>query len=131
VLGQNGQVALEEYISPNCVDKDGNQFTGYIQEILARIGFQIGSKFACGCIKNVSTQSNHTLTDDHLASLLELFPTGYEEGLEFYMSRRSVAQLRRSRTTFNPTGQPAPIPDEAFNHPILRAEAISNAESAW
>jgi hypothetical protein len=45
------------------------------------------------------------------------------------MNRRSLSQLRKSRTATNATGTPAPIPREVEGIPIIVTEALSSTEA--
>jgi hypothetical protein len=45
------------------------------------------------------------------------------------MNRRSLGQLQRSRTATNPTGAPAPFPQEAFGVPIVVTDQINSTET--
>ena len=128
VYGNNGQVALTELLEAQILGENGKMMSGYVQEIAARPGFQMLNIFAAGRIKNVTADASHTLTDAHLSKLLSLFPVGRKPDM-FLMSRRSQAQLQASRTSFNATGAPAPVPDSAFNLPIFATDAIKDTET--
>ena len=68
------------------------------------------------------------LTDILIANLLGKFPAGKVPDV-LLMTRRSLHQLQASRTATNPTGAPAPFPQEAFGVPIAVTDAISNIET--
>ncbi|MBQ5790395.1 MAG: hypothetical protein IIW01_08905 [Thermoguttaceae bacterium] len=98
----------------------------YAQKLGGWVGLQVTSKFAAGKIEGLSATSG--LTDDLLYQLLERFPASMKpQGL--FMSKRSWAQLRRSRTAYNPIGAPAPYVDEFEGVKIYVSDAISNAET--
>lgn len=131
VYGQNGNLALKPVREQTLFDANNNPYTGYIQEILARPGLQFTRKYAAARIKKITTDVGHTLTDALIAQLIALFPTGLPPDYLF-MTRRSLQQLQQSRTATNPTGAPAPIPNESFGIPILPTDSILNTEKlAW
>ena len=60
----------------------------------------------------VSDDANHTLTDTLMYKGLRMM---YDLGMEpthIFMRPSALEQLRNSRTTFNPIGLPAPLPNE-------------------
>lgn len=128
VLGQNGQVKMEDPWTESLVDDDGNKFTGYVQELLSRVGLQCGSRFSIACIKNLSTQADKGLDDDLMYDLIEAFK---EPPDMFFMTKRSRKQLRSSRTATNATGAPAPLPTEVEGIPIVRSDSLLDTEEPW
>jgi hypothetical protein len=126
VFGNNGQVQVTDPVIVPVTDDNGT-FDAYRQVLKARPGLQVGSKNACGRIKNLTADSGKGLTDARLAALYALFPVGFKPHM-FFMSRRSQEQLRASRTATNSTGAPAPIPTEAFGVPIEATDSILNTE---
>lgn len=91
------------------------------------LGLQIGGAYDIGRIANLTQDSGKGLTDLLMSQLLEKFPIGYAP-THFLMSRRSLGQLQRSRTTYSPTGQPAPLPTEYQGIPIIATDAIFDTE---
>lgn len=92
------------------------------------LGFQEGSVYDVARIVNLTADSGKGLTDLLISSLLALFPIGFGP-THLLMSRRSLKQLQQSRTTYSPTGTPAPFPSEAFGVPIIVTDAISDTEA--
>lgn len=127
VYGQNGALALKPVREQTLFDANNNPYTGYIQEILARPGLQFTRKYAAGRVKNITADSGKGCTDALISQLLALFPVGLPPDY-WFMSRRSLQQLQASRTAVNPTGAPAPIPNESFGIPILPTDSILNTE---
>ncbi len=128
VAGNNGNLQMEDVAKIPVTDGSGNKYTAYMQEILCRIGLQVGSKYACGRIKNLTADSGKGLTDAKISELLALFPVGQKP--EFLLcSRRSLKQLQQSRTATNVTGAPAPIPTESFGIPIHPTDSILDTEA--
>lgn len=102
----------------------------YFQNLGAWVGLQVTSKNAAAKITNLSaTAQKNGLDDDLLYELIGKFPAG-QGPTAFFMSRRSLMQLRKSRTATNATGAPAPIPTEVEGIPIYVTDAIKNDETA-
>lgn len=102
-------------------------FPTYYTPSCAWLGFQQGSVHDVKRIVNLTADSGKGLTDLLMSSLLALFPVGFGP-THFLMSRRSRMQLQKSRTTYSPTGQPAPLPTEYEGIPIVVTDSISDTE---
>jgi hypothetical protein len=118
---------MSEVSEQRILDANNNPLTAYVQELLARPGLQVGNVRNVARIKKLTTDSGKGLTDALLSQLLSLFQVGIEPDC-FFMTRRSLDQLRKSRTATNPTGAPAPIPTEAFGIPIYKTDGLLNTE---
>lgn len=127
VWGEGGNLALSPLAEARITDGNGNPFTAYVQELLARPGLQVGNKFAIGRVKNLTTDADKGLTDTLVADLIAKFPAGHMPDAMF-CSRRSLAQLRSKRTATNATGTEAPFPTEVFGIPIYPTDSISDVE---
>lgn len=102
----------------------------YAQQLAGWVGLQVTSRNAAAMITNLSDLGSGAvgLDDDLIYKLLGKFPAG--EGPDaIFMSRRSLEQLRRSRTATNVTGAPAPIPTEVEGVRIITSDAILNNET--
>lgn len=128
VMGNDGSLNVSDPREESIVDGSGNRFTAYIQEMLSWVGLQAKSKFAIGRIKNLTTQASKTLTDDMLGELYSRFPVGKKPDA-FFLSRRSLEQLRRSRTATSATGTTAPTPTEWENVPLIPTDSIMDTEA--
>ncbi len=128
VWGENGALDVPEVRIESIADDDGKRFSAYVWELLAYPGLQVGNKYAIGRIKDLTADSNKTLDDDKIARLLEKFPAGIVPDVLF-MTRRSLAQLRNSRTATNPTGAPAPYPSNWEGIPIAVTDSLTNTET--
>jgi hypothetical protein len=128
VFGGKGDMSVPDPIKQRVTDEEGRPYTAYYQHMLFRPGLQVASVYSVARIKNLTAQANKTLDDDMLADLLALFPSGVTPDALF-MSRRSLSQLRKSRTATNATGAPAPTPTEYEGVPIVRTDAILNTEA--
>lgn len=108
------------------------RFTGYVQELLAYPGLQVGSVHAIARISGLSTDAGKGLTDSLLFEAMSMFPEGTAPDM-IMVNNRSLEQLRNSRTAVNQTGSPAPIPDSIPGPngpiPIRPTAAIANGET--
>lgn len=125
VWGVNGMLDVS---TPRLGDIDGQnskKLTGWIQELLAYPGLQVGSVYSLSRIYNIDP--SFPLTDDMIYSLLSKLKEGKRPQV-WFMTNRSREQLRASRTATNATGAPAPIPTEVAGIPIAVTESLTNAE---
>ena len=127
VYGLNGQLSLSDPSEAPYYDGT-NYFTAYWQELLAYPGLQVGNTRCIGQIKNLTEQTNKMLTDAMVYELLAKFPVGGPPDVLF-MNRRSLKQLRASRTATNATGVPAPLPTEVGGIPIAVTDSILSTEA--
>lgn len=132
VWGENGKLDLSDVEKVRLTDGSGNPYDGYRQSLLAYPGLQVGHMKAVGRIKKLTTDSGKGLTDALIYELLAKFPVAFEPDV-LLMTKRSVEQLRSSRTATNPTGKPAEYPEWIQGNtkriPIVLSEAIVNTES--
>lgn len=128
VWGNGGSLDPSEVTEQKVQDDDGNWFTAYCQELMARPGLQVINPRGIARIKNLTAQSGKGLTDDLIADLLGKFPVGVAPDVLF-MTKRSRAQLQKSRTATNATGAPAPMPEESHGIPIAVTESLLDTEA--
>jgi len=124
--GQLGRIDDGPIVEVEKTDEDGKSYWTYAQKIHGHIGLQVGTPKCVGRICNIT--DTKPLDDKLMASLLNSFETGFEPDA-FYMSRKARTMLQQSRTTYSPTGQPAPFPEEAWGIPIFITDAINNTEA--
>lgn len=129
IMGNDGNLEIGDTITQFAVDGDGKRFPAYMTPISAWMALQLGSIYDIGRICNLSEEEDHTLTDDMIFEALAKFPSA-KMPTHILMNRRSLKQLRASRTATNATGAPAPIPTEAAGIPILSLDHITNSETA-
>lgn len=127
VVNGDGAISLGETVTQRMISSGSLAYPAYYTPGCTWLGMQVGSIYSMGRIVNLTEDSGKGLTDDLIASLLSEFPTG-KEPTHLLMNRRSLAQLRDSRTATNSTGAPAPFPTEAFGVPIVKVESIVNTE---
>ena len=99
-----------------------------VRDAGAHLGIQVGSKYSIVRIANLTADSGKGLTDALLEDAMALFPSGFQPTV-IAMSRRSRKQLRKSRTTYSPTGSPAPNPVDFDGVPIYATDSISDVEA--
>ena len=129
VFGQNGQMAMAPTRLGDIITPDGGHVTGYISELEAKPGLQVLNRFSVVRIKNLTKQSGKGLTDNVIGNALSLLPAGMVPFIQdIFMSTRSREQLRASRTAVNPTGAPAPTPQDFEQIPIRATDSLSNIE---
>lgn len=130
VLGANGRLAVDDVRIETVVDPADatKKFTAYVQELLAWCGLQVRSFNCVGRIKKLTEDSGKGLTDALLGKLLAKYPTGWAPDV-FFCSRRSLEQLRASRTATNATGKEAPTPTDFEGIPLVPTDSILNTES--
>lgn len=128
VWGNEGELQLSDLDERDAEDAEGKKFTAYHQELLGYPGLQVGTIRAVARIKKLTEDANKGLTDSLIYDMLSLFESGVKPDAIF-MNRRSLKQLRKSRTATNATGAPAPIPTEVEGIPIQVTDAILNTEA--
>lgn len=129
VYNGDGPIAeLGETIVQQMVDDNGKSYPGYYTPACTWLGLQVGSAYSFGRICNLTAEASHTLTDDMISLLIAKFPANKKPDV-LVMNRQSQQQLQDSRTATNPSGQPAPFPEEAFGIPIEVTDSITSTET--
>lgn len=128
VWGNNGELAPGDVDIRDVLDAGGNPYEAYVQTMNAYPGLALHSLRSAVRIKKLTEDSGKGLTDDLLADAMALFEVGIKPDL-ILMTRRSLKQLKKSRTATNPTGAPAPTPTDYEGTPIFATDAILNTES--
>lgn len=139
VWGAGGQFVMsppriESIVDPNDSTK---KFTGYVSDMNAYPGLQVGSTLAIVRIKKLTTDNGKGLTDALVAKALSLFPAGYVPQM-ILCSRRSRYQLQTSRTVTVMSGPSqrasggvasiADVPTESMGIPLYATDAIRDTE---
>lgn len=128
VLGENTVLKLGEFRVESLADEAGKKFPGYVADMSTWIGLQVVNRHSAVRIKNISTGTGKGMTDDLAFEALAKFPAGVAPSFCF-MNRRSLEQLRRSRTKVtSPTGVPT-LPDSVAGVPIVVTDSIVNGEA--
>lgn len=125
ILGNDGKFIVEE--EPTVIQKAGSgsgYYPAYYVPVTGYGGFQIGGAYSAARICNIET----SLDDDDIAEALSLFPASRQPNV-IVMNRKSLKLLRKSRSSYSPTGAPPPIPTEVFGIPIIVTDAITSTEA--
>lgn len=136
-LGQNAQLTLPAFRDETIYDSatPAKPIPGRVSDFTGWIGLQIGSKYSCVRIYNLTADSGKGLTDAKLYAAQELFPSGVRP-THIMMSRRSRSQLQQSRTvTLFGQGTSRPnqpiygsMPTEWEGIPIIATDSILNTD---
>ena len=127
ILGNDGTIAQDDVVFGPAFDGDGKQFFAYSQNIggwSALTGLRIN-----GLAQIHGLDTVKTLDDDLIYDALSLFKVGHAPNA-IVMSRRSMKQLRASRTATNGTGAPAPLVTEVEGLPVMITDTILDTEDA-
>ncbi|MFA9478515.1 major capsid protein [Phycisphaerales bacterium AB-hyl4] len=128
ITGREGQIDIGETVVQQLTEGTTlKKYSGYYTPIEGWAGLQVGGLRSVARIANIDDGDNK-VTDDLIYQALERFP-GWGQPTMIVMNRRSLRQLRESRTATNATGAPAPRPTEVEGIPILTVESISSTEA--
>lgn len=125
VYGQNGQLVTPDVRIETLLDANNKKYTGYVQDLLAYAGVQVGSIYSIGRVKNVSAAA--PLRDSDIYALLAKMKVVPDV---LFMNRTLLEQLRSSRTATNATGAPAPRPTDVDGIPIAATDSLTFTETA-
>lgn len=129
ITGNDGMIDMGDTIEQAIEDRaNDGRFTGLYTGIEGWLGLQVGSAYSVGRICNLTAQAGKGLTDDVIYEALSLFPASRQPNL-LVMNRRSLKQLRESRTATNQTGAPAPRPMDVDGIPVVVTDAILSTEA--
>ena len=119
-----GTTIIQDMLAAN-----GKSMPHYYTPLQGYNGVQIGTNFSTVRIGNINAvEDTNGLTDILLSNALEKFPAGKQPN-RIVMNRQQLGQLQRSRTTYSPTGLPAPRPTEYEGIPITITDALLNTEA--
>lgn len=128
VLGENSALEMSEWRIESLADDNGKKFPGYVADLTTWIGLQFVNKNSAVRIKNIGATAGATMNDDLAFEALSKFPAGVRPDYCF-MNRRSLEQLRRSRTNVtSPTGVPT-LPVDVGGIPIVVTDSIVTSET--
>jgi len=137
VAGNEGRFVVED--EPTIIQRfadateltAGRQYPALYVPVTGYIGTQYGSAYSAARIANIECNvltSTSAFTDDHIAGALSRFPAGRGPNV-IAMNRNAQRLLRQSRSSYSPTGAPAPFPMEAFGIPIVVTDQILSTEA--
>jgi hypothetical protein len=133
-MGNNGSWGMPEMRIGDIKDADGNLLTGYIQEMMAYPGLQLGPKWAAVRIKNLTEDSGKGLTVNLMRKAFAKFPSGVNP-THIFMTKRSRRQLAESTTPSSTPTQPYPLsmapsmPTFFESVPIYETNGITDTEA--
>jgi hypothetical protein len=128
VIGEDGELKIGDTVVQRVAGATTGFYPAYWTPVTAWMGFQLGGAYDIVRICNLTADSGKGLTDALISSAIAKFMASRKPNL-IACSRRSVMQLQKSRTATNPTGDPAPIPEESFKIPIVVTDQISDTEA--
>ena len=123
-----GDLSLGETVTQEVAGSATGSYPAYYTPACAHVGIQIGGKYSVGRIANLTADSGKGLTDDLVYEALAEFPAGRQPN-RILMNRRSMRQLRESRTATTTTGAAAPRPAEVDGIPIIVTDGITSTET--
>jgi hypothetical protein len=129
ILGKDGNITQGETFTQMIPDANGKLFPAYCRVQEALMSIKVGSIHSMARICNIGVAAGKTLTDALIYEAFSKFPSNRGPSV-IVMNRRSLEQLRKSRTATNATGAPAPTPTDVSNIPIVTTDAIINTETA-
>lgn len=127
VVGNDGKFSISDPFLTT-IEATG-LYDAWRVSVLGYLGLQLGSNFDAVRICNVTDESGKGLTDSLIAKGIGKFPASKNPNM-IVMNRYALSQLQQSRTSYSPTGTPAPFPAEAFGIPIIVSDAIATSETA-
>ncbi len=128
LYGNNAELKLSDVKEVVETDSNGKKMTVYHQEMLAWIGLKLASLNSVVRIKNLTAQAGKGLTDALMADAMAKFPVGWKPDVIF-ASRRSITQLRKSRTATTETGKEVPTPQDFDGIPLVPTDSIVDTEA--
>jgi hypothetical protein len=126
--GMNINFTISETFQSVVLGANSKSMVGNVRDAGAHLGIQVGSKYAIVRIANLTADSGKGLTDALLEDAMALFPANLQPTV-IACSRRSRKQLRKSRTTYSPTGSPAPNPIDFDSVPLIVTDSIIDTET--
>lgn len=127
ILGKSGNITMGDTTLVEAKGTTGT-YPALYTPITGWLGMQVGSAYSIVRIANLTADANKGLTDALIYEALSRFPASRQPNL-IVMNRRSLKQLRASRTATNVTGAPAPRPTEVEGIPIITTDSIKSTEA--
>ena len=126
--GQDGEISIGDRQIVERAGSSTGRFPAFYHPIVSWCGLKIGSTYSVARVANLTEDSGKGLTDDLIYDALSKFPASRQPNV-IVMNRRSLEQLRSSRTATNATGAPAARPADVDGYPIIVTDAIGNTET--
>jgi hypothetical protein len=126
IVGREGNITQGPTYKQLITDANGKHFPAYCRDQEALATVKVGARYSLARIANIA--ANTTVNDALIYDAFELFPEDQPDLI--VMNKRTISQLRKSRTATTTKGTPAPYPTEVEGIPILVDPNLSNAEAA-
>lgn len=126
VHGLTDPLMLGDFRDQDITGNNNKPVPGRVADLEGWIGLQIAHKASVLRICNLTAQSGKGLTDVVGGDALDLLPIGMKPDV-WFMSKRSVTQLRKSRIT--PEVPYPPMPTDLEGIPIIVTDSILNTDS--
>ena len=145
IFGNGAGLSLGEWFQQMVNDGvSGSDYLAHVASMNAWIGLQAANPYCIGRLKDATEDAGKGVTDSLLEDLLALYPVGYVPDA-WFMTRRSLRQLQKSRSVVLSSGVPqrnnaaptggtgteiaAPRPTEACGIPIIVTDSLTNVEA--
>lgn len=125
-VGQDGKFSQGEIARQMVPTNGGGYFWGWAQNIHVWSALAVMNYRGVGQIVNIDETKK--LDDNLVYKLLGSFGTG-TPAQALFMSKRSLEQLRESRTATNALGTPAPTPTDVAGVPIFALDTMLDTEA--
>lgn len=124
LFGQNQVLQIGEWTKQR-ITRDSKELTAWLNSIEGWCGLNWANKNSVCRIKKLTADSGKGLTDSVGIAMLAKMPANWRPDY-WFMSNRSLNQLRLSRVTA--LNVAPPIPTEMCGIPIVATDAITNTE---
>ncbi|MFA5262361.1 MAG: major capsid protein [Opitutaceae bacterium] len=130
VFGEERVFALREWILQQIITNTttGALADAWTNDLASAVGVQLNDIDAAVRIKKLTEDSGKGMTDSLGYKAIEKFPVGMRPDVCF-MTKRSVRQLRDSRTGNLGGSTNTPWPTDVAGIPIVETDSISNVEA--
>ncbi len=106
IFGNGAGVMMGEWFTQMVNDGVANSdYLAYIANMTAWIGLQAANPYCIGRLKDLTADAGCGLTDSLAEDLLARYPVGYKPDA-WFMTRRSLRQLQKSRSVVLSSGVP-------------------------
>lgn len=135
VVGRDGRIEMPEWRMQRLTDADGNAYMGYVSNISAYMGLNVGSEHAVYRVRGID--ETNKLTDALGHKCLKNVPLRRRGGnLRWMMNKTAAYTLQLSRTAVGQQaagggGAPAfaPAPTELAGIPIILTDSLVDTET--
>lgn len=130
IAGNDGTIDVGDVKEETIIGSNSKKMPALTQSVLGWMGLQVGTAYSIARIINITEETGKTLTDDMIYKALALFPASRQPN-RIVMNRRSLEQLRSSRTATSTTGTPAARPTDVDGVQIIVTDHIVSTEDVY